>query len=346
MALICSEEAVVDWLWAHVGSATVLAPQQGADGAHRYKEVTRRDQLDLAGYRSSQLPPGKCLSPARDVLLTFDKTEEGGFVAEPVLDTTSRILVGVRPCDLRGIALMDAVNSEGHADPSYLTRRAHTRIVAWACAVPCDEACFCEAVQSLDWTEGADVMLAPTVDGLLADGRTVAGDVMLASLAGTPCDAPEEVWESYRRERPSPFGRQLDGTVEQIQEAMRDSWSSPVWTEYAETCLSCGSCNLVCPTCYCFDTFDEVELSDPSCGRRCRTWDSCMLPEFAVVAGGHDFRSTTAARHRHRVKRKFEYLPDRFDGSFCVGCGRCSTQCTVGIDIFDMANAVLAGVKA
>jgi Fe-S oxidoreductase len=68
-----------------------------------------------------------------------------------------------------------------------------------------------------------------------------------------------------------------------------------------------------------------------------------MLPEFAEVAGGHDFRRGAPARQRHRVKRKLEYLPAEFGGSFCTGCGRCGTQCTVGIDIFDIASDVLGG---
>jgi CO dehydrogenase/acetyl-CoA synthase alpha subunit len=69
-----------------------------------------------------------------------------------------------------------------------------------------------------------------------------------------------------------------------------------------------------------------------------------MLPEFTVVAGGHNFRPEPAARQRHRVKRKFEYLMERFGGeSFCVGCGRCGRQCTTHIDIFEIVNDVAKG---
>ena len=66
-----------------------------------------------------------------------------------------------------------------------------------------------------------------------------------------------------------------------------------------------------------------------------------MLPEFAVVADGHDFRRDVSARQRHRVKRKFEYLPGQLGDTFCTGCGRCGTQCTVGIDIFAIASDLL-----
>ena len=29
------------------------------------------------------------------------------------------------------------------------------------------------------------------------------------------------------------------------------------WEELAKDCFSCGSCNIVCCTCYCFDVQDE-----------------------------------------------------------------------------------------
>ena len=117
-----------------------------------------------------------------------------------------------------------------------------------------------------------------------------------------------------------------------------------MWLKNAEACFTCGTCVVVCPTCYCFDTEDEASLSEPGSGTRYRSWDGCLLQDFAVVAGGHDFRKSLAGKHRHRVKRKFEYHNGRFpeDGAFCVGCGRCGAQCTAGIDIFHMANDVVA----
>jgi len=60
-----------------------------------------------------------------------------------------------------------------------------------------------------------------------------------------------------------------------------------------------------------------------------------MLPQFAVVAGGQQLPGRSGLAATARVKRKFEYLQERFGGdSFCVGCGRCGRQCTSGIDIY------------
>jgi formate hydrogenlyase subunit 6/NADH:ubiquinone oxidoreductase subunit I len=108
----------------------------------------------------------------------------------------------------------------------------------------------------------------------------------------------------------------------------------------AEKCVGCGTCNLVCPTCYCFDVEDEVDVSLEG-GSRHRHWDGCMLREFSAVAGGEVFRKNLAARQRHRVYRKFKYISDTTGEPWCVGCGRCTAFCTAGISIVNMVNRLV-----
>ncbi len=95
-----------------------------------------------------------------------------------------------------------------------------------------------------------------------------------------------------------------------------------------------GSCVLVCPTCYCFDVMDNPDLSLKT-GERGRTWDGCLLEDFAKISSGENFRNTKAARYRHRYFKKGKYLFDRFGFVSCVGCGRCSSNC-----LPDIANPV------
>jgi formate hydrogenlyase subunit 6/NADH:ubiquinone oxidoreductase subunit I len=103
-----------------------------------------------------------------------------------------------------------------------------------------------------------------------------------------------------------------------------------IWEKLAKKCFSCGSCVMVCPTCYCFDVQDEVDLSLKT-GNRIRTWDGCTLKDFALTAGGHNFRKTAADRIRHRLYRKQKYLMERFGLPGCVGCGRCKRACVPDI---------------
>ncbi len=342
--LLVREPDVLAWIAKVLArSRLVFFPQLAPDGGLRFAPVTEEATLTFDGYRPTVLPAGKVFAPSHEVLFDFEHLADGSFKVTPVHDDRPRAVAGVRPCDLKGIYLMDAVNRAGDADPHYLARRESTALVAYACAAPCTERCFCETVGSLDFYDGADVLVTPVDGQLMVEARTDLGERLARELSGDALtdDEAEAARARYRAARPSPFGRQLPGTMAELADALERTWASELWAEHTEACLSCGSCNLVCPTCYCFDTHDEIDVASPNRGRRCRTWDSCMLPEFAVVAGGHDFRRDVAARQRHRVKRKFEYLPGQLGETFCVGCGRCGTQCTVGIDIFQIAKDLL-----
>jgi NAD-dependent dihydropyrimidine dehydrogenase PreA subunit len=118
--------------------------------------------------------------------------------------------------------------------------------------------------------------------------------------------------------------------VELTPDYLKKNHSHPVWEVFGEKCYSCGSCVFVCPTCYCFDVKDEVDLSLEK-GERSRIWDGCMLENFATCAGGHNFRKTRSARFRHRIYRKGVNLPLKYHYWGCVGCGRCADACTSSI---------------
>ncbi len=358
-SFLANEQALEDWLRRQAERHEVYWPQRMGKASYAFQRLRRRsplrlDRLDDAPaskpFRASAcvVPPGRLLAPMQELLYRFEPDDDGGYRFIPCLDPTERLIAGIRPCDLKAIHLMDAVNAEGVPDAHYLTRRAHTTLIASNCLQPCDAHCFCEAAGSLDWREGADVFLTPQADGQqLVECLTPRGEALCADAGFSPCDAPEERRQSAEAHRPQPFGRQFDAPLVKVMAAVDETWDSPVWDKHVERCFSCGTCNLVCPTCYCFDMRDDLDIEHPGCGSRSRCADGCMLPEFAEVAGGHNFRATPAARQRHRVKRKLAYLPTQFaDGSFCVGCGRCGHQCTVDIDIFDIANDLAAASEA
>jgi formate hydrogenlyase subunit 6/NADH:ubiquinone oxidoreductase subunit I len=75
-------------------------------------------------------------------------------------------------------------------------------------------------------------------------------------------------------------------------------------------------------------------------GSRRRVWDSCQLASFAVVAGGHNFRKSRAARVRHRFLRKGKFQLEAFGLPGCVGCGRCAQACIAKITPIDTYNAL------
>jgi hypothetical protein len=110
-----------------------------------------------------------------------------------------------------------------------------------------------------------------------------------------------------------------------------------LWEATARRCYSCASCNLSCPTCYCFDVEDELDMT-LAAGARRRTWDGCQLKNFAVVAGNHNFRAKAASRLRHRIYRKALWIEQRSRAPGCVGCARCDRACTAKINSVEIYN--------
>ena len=113
--------------------------------------------------------------------------------------------------------------------------------------------------------------------------------------------------------------------------AVRGAKESGLWGDFAVDCVECGACNFVCCTCHCFQLSDgTVSNGDPARGKQ---WDSCLLLNFARVAGGANPRAGRAARLRNRFEKKFSYFPEILGRYACDGCGRCTEVCTGNIDI-------------
>ncbi|MFZ1080317.1 MAG: 4Fe-4S dicluster domain-containing protein, partial [Candidatus Kryptoniota bacterium] len=112
---------------------------------------------------------------------------------------------------------------------------------------------------------------------------------------------------------------------------LSDNLESSHWDDMAKRCLTCGNCTMVCPTCFCSTVEDVTDLSGQN-AERVRKWDSCFTMDFSKVAGGN-FRITPRSRYRQRVMHKFSYWLEQFGIFGCVGCGRCTTWCPVGIDV-------------
>jgi len=121
------------------------------------------------------------------------------------------------------------------------------------------------------------------------------------------------------------FGRSGIGNAEALSPLLEEGYDHPIWQELGETCLGCGTCTLVCPSCYCFNVEDRLSL-DLEGGERLRTWDSCQFDQFTRLSGGAEARADQADRQRHRFFRKYKYLWEKHHRVACVGCGRCGRE--------------------
>jgi len=251
------------------------------------------------------------------------------------------VLFGVHPCDIYALNCLDVTMTDEHADPNWVARRQQMRIIGVDC-LP-DEYCFCAAMGTATVDEGYDLFLTPIDGGYVVKVGSQAGEEMLAAVSMRPATADEvkQAEEYLSKKLAMQQDRKIACEVTALPLHLTGVVDSELWEQHAQRCYSCGTCNLVCPTCFCFDVVDKLDLSLTS-GERVRVWDGCLLEEFAMVATGENFRKEGPERLRHRFYRKYSYLFTRYGRPYCCGCGRCVRQCLVHIDPVEVLNDAVA----
>jgi len=319
----------------------VMGPREREPGYYVYDWLPSVEELVL-DYVTTILPPKKAFFLQREAILHFTRADPP--TVEPLLEETPFVLLGVHPCDLAGIAQLDWAFSRTHQDPHYLTRRRQATIIGVDCYP--DEYCFCTSVGTRRPTEGFDLFLTPMEAGYYVEIGTAKGQALLDEKAETRPVEPEDLAaaQAWWTEKENRVQRKINTAAYNLPLILQGQRNSPVWTATAAKCYSCGSCNLVCPTCFCFDVQDELDL-DLVHGRRVRTWDACQFVDFAKVALGHNFRGNREDRVRHRWYRKFHYLMTAYGRPFCTGCGRCTRACTADIGLVEVLNDLVAETR-
>lgn len=301
---------------------------QAKDDKFVFGDLTDAEALRL-DYDVTILPPKKYMLPQKEALMQF----EVRGAAQTVEKCDQKVLLGVHPYDMIAINQMDELFSQGEYDTHYMNRRNNTTIVACD-VVNASENVFASSMNTTTCDSGYDMLLTDIGDAYVVDAPTEKGQALLSMMDGA-ADASQADLDKRKAARDKNVAalskHQLECKPEFLPTLLEKAYHSPVWEEKAKLCYSCGSCNQVCPTCYCFDVQDEVNW-DLKTGTRCRAWDGCLLENFATVAGDHNFRKKRADRFRHRLYRKGKYVPGKIDGQIaCVGCGRCINACTAKI---------------
>jgi len=246
-------------------------------------------------------------------------------------DLTPRAVIGIRPCDARGMALLD-LNFDTHEykDPYWIKAYQATTFVGLACDAPYTT-CFCTTAGCGPYHEqGLDVLLADNGDHYLAKVLTEKGAAFLESAKWQEETDGEALFESKKAAAEEKFTSGIEtGNLKNADTLALHGAS--FWEDVSFACINCGTCTFVCPTCWCFDIQDEIRGKS---GKRIKNWDSCMFPLFTIHTTGHNPRGTKLQRVRQRFMHKLKYFVDKYDkGTMCVGCGRCVRQCPVNIDI-------------
>jgi ferredoxin len=268
-------------------------------------------------------------------------SDDGVTTEVPDRETAPLAIVGARPCELAGLAVLDRVLLNGaYPDPRYAARRMGTFVVVAECGSPA-ATCFCT---SMDTGPGAESGFDLALTELDDDGGhrfvvRIGSETGAEVLAHVAVSEPTEADLMARDRVLSSAGNAIDRRLETdgLADLLARNLEHPRWDEVAERCLACGNCTLVCPTCFCSDVSDTTDLAGGI--RRQRTWASCFDLGHSYLHGG-PVRSSTPSLYRQWLTHKLSTWWDQFDTSGCVGCGRCIAWCPVGIDLTEEAAAI------
>ena len=294
-------------------------------------------------YQNSRLSPKSLVYPQSERMFeyTLDNDDpDANILKESPKDYSPKAIVGIRPCDAHAFEIVKInFDNPEYRDPWWVQRFESTLLVGLGCNEPCST-CFCSSVGGGPFNEkGLDVLLYDLGETFLAKAITDKGGEFLGKAeGGKPAEKPilkdAENLKAAAEEK-------ISSTVptEKLKaKVVTELFNAPFWEDVAFSCLNCGTCTYLCPTCWCFDIQDEVLGKQ---GDRIRNWDSCMFSLFTFHGSGHNPRDKKFQRVRQRFMHKLKYYVDKYDnGVQCSGCGRCVRYCPVNIDIRQVAEVM------
>ncbi|MBL7156613.1 MAG: 4Fe-4S dicluster domain-containing protein [Candidatus Omnitrophica bacterium] len=307
-----------------------------------YKKYdTPREDIIIGEVRAFE-PAKAFFSHAREIVA------EGFKNTSPQMNKKPLAIVGVKACDLKGFKVQDHVFlNHDYKDPFYIRNRENNLIISADCTSAIDT-CFCLAVGVTPYPEkDFDINLSSVEGGFIAETGSEKGKATI--------DAHANLFESVKTRAKSQKDEQRKKVTKDVERNIKENnvprqeslkgiieknFESDIWKDEARACVECGACNTVCPTCHCFLLYDEKNKENLA---RLRIWDSCMIKDFARVAGGANPRAKLWMRLRNRFEKKFYYFPKVADFYACTGCGRCITACPAKIDIRKVLKRLVKG---
>jgi sulfhydrogenase subunit beta (sulfur reductase) len=320
---------------------TVVGPvQTGSDHTGRpiyaFDQVSDFEKLRL-DFTSTKLSAKRYFLPFREDLASF--RIEGKEWQKDVDYNIDRpyVFFGLHACDINALNKLDKVlMGSVYPMPYYAAKRKNMFIVGINCRP--QPFCFCRSMASDTVTHGFDLFLTDIGDRYFLEILSATAYNFLKTVKTSEPEENDHV--QYMRvtaEKNKKFTAHVD--TSDLTKILDMEFQSPVWKQWGDKCLGCGTCANVCPTCYCYGVEETVNV-DLKGARKNKTLYSCNVIDFAEVAGGHNFRPERATRLKYRYYHKHRGFVEAFEESLCVGCGRCGEACLAGITVPEVIASV------
>lgn len=242
------------------------------------------------------------------------------------------IIIGVPSCDLDALGILDEMYlSEPYVDSYYEQRRKDTIIIGTDCYIVRDN-CHCTSYDGNPFpVRFYDIHLSLIQLTVFLTVRSDKGEALIKYLSeGDYEDISKEENELIQSKR-KVISKLLQHGNRNLPDYRKtgvlvSKSDDEIWKKYCSTCVSCGACATICPTCTCFLLTDRIGFE------KVRQLDACQFPGFAKTAGGEDPLRERFVRFRNRYLCKYVWKPAKFKSIACTGCGRCIETCIGNIN--------------
>ncbi len=310
--------------------AKLYIPVDGEKGRVFYKEYA--DGMKMSDALKTDRSAKDFFFPQTEDLMAFKTEGKNIEIIDNRKEAEDFVIFGVRGCDAKSLEVLDRVFLAEPVDSYYATRREHGIIIAMACSRPV-ETCFCHTFGVDASAPIGDILCYKTETDFIFEGKTEKGKALLAKLDSVTEDGGEAEAKAEQTKIKEILNKLplKDLKADAFGADKTDEYfDRPEWKTLSESCLGCGTCTFVCPTCQCYDIKDFKTKSGV---QRFRCWDSCMYSDFTKMSAGQP-RLTQVERFRQRFMHKLVYFPTNNEGTFsCVGCGRCIAKCPISMNI-------------
>lgn len=308
-------------------------------GRQRFYQKFSPGEKDSADFQNLAIGEVRAFEPLKAFFLAAREAVAENFEPKiPHVENKPSAIIGVKACDLKGFKVHDFVfKNHDFKDPIYLKKREQNLIIASDCTLAI-ETCFCLALGLKPYPEdNYDLNFSGVASGFLVETGSARGEGLIRQMSQIFKNAESRL-ETERGELRKRVIALVEQNINDNQIPRQDSlngviekkYEADIWADEAKTCVECGACNTICPTCHCFLLADQKNQEKMIRGR---LWDSCLLKDFARVAGGANPRPKLWMRLRNRFEKKFDFFPKVAGFYACTGCGRCISACPAKIDI-------------
>jgi len=334
LKLLLDKNRVKDLCMEASEQMETYAPVKTTAGDVQFEKICAPDNLCLE-YERMVVPPKTVGFPQLEPLFEF----KNGNITETVSKPSKKLIFGIHACDASGMLFVDEFFRRNFKDIYYLNRIENRLLIVVGCRQP-GENCFCTSTGTGPFLKkGFDLQMVDIGDEYLIETGSENGEEFVKNFGKYFNEASgKDVKTSEGIKRDSEKAVKLKVDFKKaVKIFCEDKVPKKVYEKIAKRCILCGGCVYVCPTCTCFNVFDE---KNGDSGIRYRNWDACVFEGYTREASGHNPRKEkwirTSRRYEHKLK--YDYLATGMSG--CVGCGRCLSSCPVNIGMSKVIQEV------